>query len=293
MRKLIYILLSIILLSVTSCEETMETNQLDGKTGLVVYSFPTVGDTFAIRVSLARSINGDIRRLNNLNIRSFVNESEDKIIRSDSTSIYGIPVLTYLSIGNHKQGDRIRISVKAEELPEAYGETSIPASTAFERTGVDTVYHNGDFYSLVRIRFNKGGNGNYYAVRLLGMNVFEEVDSVSYEYEELESDFEPLFNGGTKADIGFGTTNSYYHNMYAVDLSDTKDPVIELRLATLYRNWTESYKVELLTLTPEFYLMLKSLNDIANNDFGEYGLSLIHPSYTNVLGGWGCIAGYN
>lgn len=293
MRKRIYFLLSIMALAVFSCEETMNTGQLQGKTGLVVYSFPAAGDTFAIKVSVARSVNGQLHEPKGLEIHSLVNGVEDKIVKADSSRVDGMPVWTYWSVGSHKPGDEIKITAEADGMPAVYGKTSIPEGTDFDLSGMDTVYHAGDFYTLVKIRFSRLTDCNYYAVRLSGKNVFEENDSVSYEYEELEPDFEPLFNGGTKADIGFGTANSYYHHMYAVDLSNSTDSVIELRLATLYRSWTKTYSVELFTLEPEFYFMLKSLNDLDNNGMGEYGLSFVHPSYTNVRGGWGCVAGYH
>ena len=38
--------------------------------------------------------------------------------------------------------------------------------------------------------------------------------------------------------------------------------------------------------------MLRSLNDISNNDLGKYGLAFAYSTYTNVHGGYGCIGAY-
>ena len=59
------------------------------------------------------------------------------------------------------------------------------------------------------------------------------------------------------------------------------------------KGWIENYKTELITLSYDYYRMLKSLNDIKNNDIGSNGLSFMFSTYTNVQGGYGCVAGYS
>ena len=39
------------------------------------------------------------------------------------------------------------------------------------------------------------------------------------------------------------------------------------------------------------YKYLKSINDIDNNDLGEYGLAPIHSHYTNIENGIGLLGG--
>jgi hypothetical protein len=43
----------------------------------------------------------------------------------------------------------------------------------------------------------------------------------------------------------------------------------------------------------ELYKYLKSINDINNSDLSTYGLALITPTFTNINGGIGVIAGYS
>jgi hypothetical protein len=54
-----------------------------------------------------------------------------------------------------------------------------------------------------------------------------------------------------------------------------------------------SYQVQLFRITQAFYSYVKSLNDIQNNDFSNYGMSFIRPSFTNIQDGNGILGAYS
>ena len=52
------------------------------------------------------------------------------------------------------------------------------------------------------------------------------------------------------------------------------------------------YRVILYHITPEFYHFIHSIGSIDNNDLAKAGLSNIAPTFGNVKGGIGMMAGY-
>lgn len=157
---------------------------------------------------------------------------------------------------------------------------------------MDTIFHKEDDYTRFRVAFHKTHGVQYYAVRVKGMEYFESVDSVSCVSEEIETSLEPLLNGLTDTELNFGTNNDFYHLMYVFDSSQVTSQAVTLRLCVLGQPYTSAYRVELFSLSPDFYQVLKSINDINNNDIGTHGLAFIQPTYTNISGGYGCVAGY-
>ena len=217
---------------------------------------------------------------------------------ADSSDVSSLPVLTYYAIGKHKTGDRVRVSVVPTshqdglDLTKAWGETQIPESPSIDSISMDTIFHKEDNYTRLKVAFHKTHGVQYYAARVKGMEYFESVDSVSCVSEEIETSLEPLLNGLTDTEISFGTNNDFYHLMYVFDSSQVTSQAVTLHLCVLGQPYTSAYRVELFSLSPEFYQMLKSINDINNNDIGAHGLAFIQPTYTNISGGYGCVAGY-
>lgn len=92
--------------------------------------------------------------------------------------------------------------------------------------------------------------------------------------------------------MDFGSYNDYYHRMYIFNDETAAEGKIRLHLYVLQQFWMEDYRIELFSLSPEYYFILKSLNDIRNNALGEYGLSFVSKTYTNVVNGIGCVAAF-
>ena len=227
-----------------------------------------------------------------------IDDKADEIIFADSSNVSGLPVLTYYAIGKHKTGDRIRVSVEPTShqndlnLEKAWGETEIPEPPSIDSIYMDTRFHKEDDYTRLKVSFSKTRGVQYYATKVKGMEYFESVDSVSYVSEEIETSLEPLLNGLTNTEFNFGTKNDFYHMMYVFDSSQVASQEVTLHLCVLGQSYTSAYSVEQFSLSPEFYQMLKSINDINNNDIGAHGFAFIQPTYTNITGGYGCVAGY-
>lgn len=271
-----------------SCEDSLSLDQLEDDSKLVIYAFASTSDTISISISASKPINGNATTLDIESIKCEVNGAADRIEHVRDTTISGLPVSVFNAIGQHRTNDEIKLSVVDRKLGTASSITTIPESPNIIRTIMDSVYYKGNTYTQIRISFNDNPTKDFYAVRIIG----KHVDDEDYEVLEIETEAEPLLNNYTTADLDFGTSNDYYHNMYIFDDSRINGSEVSLRLYTLRLSWIEGYIVQLFALSPEYYALLKSLNNTENNDLGTWGLSFVYSSYTNVIGGYGCLGGY-
>lgn len=299
MAKQILSFILITLCILTSCGDNIDIRQ--GETPkFVIYAFPSASDTIPITISVTKPAGHNTPALSHatISVTCLTNGKADEIMFADSSNVSGLPVLTYYAIGKHKTGDRVRVSVEPAshqdglDLTKAWGETQIPESPSIDSISMDTIFHKEDDYTRLKVSFNKTHGVQYYAARVKGMEYFESVDSISCVSEEIETSLEPLLNGLTDTELNFGTNNDFYHLMYAFDSSQVTSQAVTLHLCVLELSYTSAYRVELFSLSPEFYQMLKSINDINNNDIGAHGLAFIQPTYTNISDGYGCVAGY-
>lgn len=104
-----------------------------------------------------------------------------------------------------------------------------------------------------------------------------------------------LLNNTSNTEFDFGDWNAdFYKNIY-----NFTNATFAKGRATLHLYidvWAsfgyKSYRPHLIALSEEYNSMLRSLNDITNNDLGKYGLAFAYSTYTNVHGGYGCIGAY-
>lgn len=299
MTKQVLFFILITLCILTSCGDNIDIRQGEPPK-FVIYAFPSASDTISITISVTKPAGHNTPALSHatISVTCQTNGKADVIMFADSSNVSGLPVLTYYAIGKHKTGDRVRVSVVPAshqdglDLTKAWGETQIPESPSIDSISMDTIFHKEDDYTRFRVAFHKTHGVQYYAVRVKGMEYFESVDSVSCVSEEIETSLEPLLNGLTDTELNFGTNNDFYHLMYVFDSSQVTSQAVTLRLCVLGQPYTSAYRVELFSLSPDFYQVLKSINDINNNDIGTHGLAFIQPTYTNISGGYGCVAGY-
>ena len=299
MTKQVLFFILITLCMLTSCGDNIDIRQGEPPK-FVIYAFPSASDTISITISVTKPAGHNTPALSHatISVTCQTNGKADVIKFADSSNVSGLPVLTYYAIGKHKTGDRVRVSVVPAshqdglDLTKAWGETQIPESPSIDSISMDTIFHKEDDYTRFRVAFHKTHGVQYYAVRVKGMEYFESVDSVSCVSEEIETSLEPLLNGLTDTELNFGTNNDFYHLMYVFDSSQVTSQAVTLRLCVLGQPYTSAYRVELFSLSPDFYQVLKSINDINNNDIGTHGLAFIQPTYTNISGGYGCVAGY-
>lgn len=276
-------------LTLASCSDTIDISQ-HGKSKLVLYAFASASDTISITVSLCQptgQVKAVSHTLSHVQVKCTTNGQEDMIVLADSGKCY--------AIGKHHAGDKISVTVSAQignSTEEAWGETVIPPTPHIDSVNIDTAFHKDEHYASLRVAFTKTESHNYYAVRVQGIDYFAEDDSLSICYKELETSMEPLLNNLTDAELGFGNNNDFFNLLYIFDTSNTVSATPLLHLNTPLKSYTQAYRTELYSLSPEFYYMMKSLNDAANNEMGKYGMAFMPPSYTNVHGGYGCVAGY-
>lgn len=302
---LFWVLLPLLLL-LASCRDTASIRPLKAEPRLVVHAFPTVGDTLDIRVSLTRPINGSMPRLDVRQVRCLVNgrPAEVSLLRQDS--VQGFPVHTYRVVSPLNVGDEVSLTVQAQGLPTASASTLIPRLTPLTRLQKDTIYRRERRFHRLGVTFPDREQPDYYAVRVAGreMRVLKYYDYegdgelhydttfISQGFQDVETTLEPMLNNGTTGDGVFADDDrSFYGQMYVFNdiYATSRQPTIHLYMSALR---ADQYQVHFYTLSPEYYRMLRSLNDDSNNDLGEYGFAFKGTTYTNVQGGFGCVAGY-
>lgn len=126
--------------------------------------------------------------------------------------------------------------------------------------------------------------------------------------QAIDTDKEPVLTKTTELDEDLGFDEyGYYGLSYIFDdhLLNGKRYTLHLSLAsTYYTNnyyYTDSwdkmfgyaYIVELYKLTPEYYRYLSSINSAQSNSWAEAGIMQVTPTYSNVKGGFGVVAGYS
>lgn len=136
-------------------------------------------------------------------------------------------------------------------------------------------------------------------------------DSLSWVTQDIELSTmgEPLLNKKTKLNEDFGFDDyTFWGNSYIFNDHTINGQSYTLHLEALsadshanerYDNGTwdwvygYTYIVELYSMTPVYYRFLKSIDDAQDNDWIDAGLMQVTPTYSNVKGGFGVVAGYN
>lgn len=110
---------------------------------------------------------------------------------------------------------------------------------------------------------------------------------------------EPLLNPLMSIDEDFGYENNFYGNLciFSDELINGQTYTLHLNIGAyvasdLY-NFGKCYQVVLYRISHEYYRFLKSVNDLDNNELAEGGFAVLMPTYTNIMGGAGVLAGCN
>ena len=294
MTKSINIILTLITFVATACSDNVSLDQLThNPSKLVVYAFPTKGDTIDITRSATYPISGKMPTINIQSLSCTTNGIADRIISlGDSIIDNSIPIMRFAAIGTHSYGDRIDIKVKATDFQEAYGNTVIPQKPTIENVWLETSSFKGSNYPVVRLNMIDNMSTPYYAVCIEGK--YKENPYDINNYMPLLVAAEPLLGNSSNTDIDLSDWDSnFYRNIYNFDNTSFNNGKASMHLYV--ETWlSESiiYRPHLFALSTEYNSMLRSLNDISNNDLGKYGLAFAYSTYTNVHGGYGCIGAY-
>lgn len=198
-----FTLLSVLSLSIASCDDKFDINKLHEDPQLLVYCFPTEGDSTVIAVFRTVPVDTDDPDLDKLakkvvdaDITYKVNGLEFPVKRITDEDAVRLSIDTdnpanglvgqYCAIAPQKVGDYISVEVRAKGLPVASGATYIPGKV---EARIDTVVKdipssNGDV-ALDRMNATFSDNGStedYYMVRIVnrrmvGMAVGHEKDA--------------------------------------------------------------------------------------------------------------------
>lgn len=308
----------------TSCEHPVDILQIKSESELVLYAFPTTDDEYLLNISLARPTAGTNGTLHLEYIECTTNGRPDEVTLVHEETHFGMPMVIVRVKGEHRSGDRISILVRDTQHHEATASTTIPAATPMEVASVDTITSKLRF--LLHVRPVATDNA-YYATRLTSVfdrsDVFEKTpEDYGYEFDDGPDEFyhswnwtnfapidythlsidpslEPLLNHYN--DLDLDPWNEYYKKMYFFSNADVSassqaqhlstDGLV-LHLQTEIPSQADYIDVQFYTLSPEYFLMLRHINDQLSNDLSEAGLSQTYSTYSNVRGGFGCVAGY-
>ena len=288
----IYIFLAVLLFSLISCEDQISIKSNGQDHCLVVYCFPSPEDSVDINISTSQSIDGKIPELNNVRMVCRVNgKTVPYHFVKEEIPSSKIPIETYRLEEKVSQGDTVHIETSATGFSTVTATVSIPDNPEQPDFSLDTLFLKGDWYTQIRCLMKDPPGEDYYAIRVQGLE--DDDDSLVIRTEAIETTGEPILNNYNTGNDGFNTSNDFYHNFYIFDDTGITDSQYTLHLNMPERDYIKSYKVQFFHISREFYKYMKSLNNINNNDFGNYGMSLIRPTYTNIQNGAGILGAYS
>lgn len=281
MRHLIYYITILFLL--TSCEKQISVIKLQDESKLLLYAMPTDSDEFLINISTTLPISGDETKLDIQQVQCWTNGIEDEVTYVKSVRNQGPEVYIYKAKGQHKSGDVISISVRDANLKTATASTVIPEPTDVNVTDLNTVEWDNRKQLRFHIHFTDKPTNDYYAIRIVDSKVWGII------YQKIDTKLEPIFNH--IIDSNLDAWNSDYQCLYAFSDQNISSNA-NMYIVTSYDESTQGYELEFYTLSRDYYLMLRHINDQQSSELNESGFSPMTSTYSNVKGGYGCVAGY-
>lgn len=317
MKTMLYMAVSLMLLCLTliSCKDDFDIQKLQDHPRLVVYCFPTDGDTTLVGVAKSlpvASVKGYIDALSRekvdahiiykvngveQTVKRIANEEEAQLFtRSTNSSVLSQLIGQYYVVGKQKAGDKISLQVSAPDFSSVSASTYIPEKVGVELGDVKLEMTSSDGYNSITIDrveavfHDNPSSEDYYSVKLK-LQTKEASKS-----QMLLTENEPLLNNRTKLDDDFGMDSyEYFDNAYIFNdrTINGKTYTLHLDVHSNYSSYGFSYVVDLYKVTPDYYRFLKSINDAQSNSWADVGLMQVTPTYSNVKGGFGVVAGYN
>ena len=311
-----------------ACDQPVSILDLESESELVVYAFPSTDDEYLLNISLSQPVSGTTGALHIEYLECTTNGRPDEATLVHEETHFGMPMAIFRVKGEHHSGDRISIHVRDVQHREATASTVIPATMPMDVTSIDTIRPKLRFLLNVHPTVAEDA---YYATRLTsvwknwrfdktpeeyGYKYDDGPDEVyhswgwvnyapiSYDHLSIDPSLEPLLNH--YSDLNLDPWDEYYEKMYFFSSADVRSssqspsaPVsggkeggVVLHLQTEYPGQMNYIDVQFYALSREYYLMLRHINDQLSNELAEAGLSQTYSTYSNVRGGFGCVAAY-
>ncbi|MDD6854099.1 MAG: DUF4249 domain-containing protein [Prevotella sp.] len=295
MKKILFLIFGV--LTLYSCQDKINLDQLEGSNVLVAYSFPS-GDTTRVYVSSSLPVKGNALALDSVNVECLVNGNRQKVLFHNKTGIGNRVQFEYYFVRHLIKGDRVDVFVDANRFPSIHATSTVPEFPIIKDIKIGDHLTNGNNCDRIALTIGNDANtDNFYAIRVIGMegSYDGELDSIIMrnEVENIETSSEPVLNNYSLGQLSFDETNHFVDKFYIFDSSSFSDcSSYCLNLDVKPDGYVKAYRVELFKLTPEMYNFFKSVNDGLNNKVADYGLSFVTPSYTNVYNGLGVVGCY-
>lgn len=321
LARLQSILLFAVLL-LASCSKDISLDLHEQQSRLQVYAFPSLQDTFLINVSLTHPIFGPVGELRITDITCTTNGVPDKVQLLHQEEHYGLPMAIYQAVGHHRPGDEICIRVSDASAPSVTATTAIPLDVPPTAVVCDSAYVPGLNIHYGLTLTDPSDADNYYAVRVLHRNLWvhdshywpsntdpsddlyfvpsdfyygpynPNHDEPQFAYTQCDIDLALEHKLNHYTDTNFDPWNEYYRSIYFFSDRDFTSPTDQFHLYVPSKHYGDAYLLQYLILSPDYYKMLRRINDQLSNELAESGLTITSTTYNNVQGGYGCVAGY-
>lgn len=300
-----------LLIILSSCTYEFNIDDVEAKRKPVIFCMPnTLGDTTLIQVSQSMNVNNKGTNTTAKPDITFKLNGVEKEIKYTDKATDLLPANSYYVLGKLKEGDKIDMETSYPDMPTAKSSTVIPQPFPLDKW--DMILKDGSYGREIQFRISFTDNAdtkNYYGVRIINKisyhNYYPDYNSGA-DYDKLwgiefNLDEEPLLSKKVGFDEIFDISKLHYQEIYLWDDTMLNGKSYTLHLGTNYsedsvneyNSTVNFFKIYLYHFSEEMYKYLKSINDIDNNDLGEYGLAPIRSHYTNIENGIGLLGGCN
>jgi hypothetical protein len=159
------------LLVFTSCKDDVELKNLASTSKLVVYCFPTEGDSCLIKVSASVPV---VKYSSSANLRRIDDAHIDYRVNGTPLNVVALGNGSYMVRGRQNVGDKVSIGVEAEGYAAVSAFTTIPTAIAVKDIEVrpvkiyDSEWEGFDDFNQVSATFTDDADTHdYYAVRVM------------------------------------------------------------------------------------------------------------------------------
>lgn len=293
----------------SACTYEFDLNQPKCTEKPVLYAFPGNRDTLVIQFTKSvpvYSADSLLPAIRDARISVEIGGQTCQALWNEEATT-SIPAQCYYVVRPISVGQRVFVRAVKDGFPELSAETSVPELIPMEEWRIDSIVTNNSKQICFQVGFRDPGGSRFYGLRIekrVDVEVHNQEDGdYQYSYRTTEYcslDDEPLLNEKNGLE-GFLTENKKYDDNFYIWDNKTilgKKYMLKLSASPEYSIFNENYtsivyyRIAFYTLSDAYFHYLERKNEILNNDLGDMGMAPNRPSYTNVKGGLGVVAGY-